>query len=151
MRKKDTLRGIECIFKKRFDVWPFLSSLCNLLGSPVFNVVDASVFSHGQKLSIPPVLPSSFFESLTQVHAVGERLVLRLYLEKENLQEIDTYEDFQKSNCEMIILLYDFCYVEVYSKKQQWTQQFFDLAISTENTIVEKKYDSSDPRTTMYV
>lgn len=51
----------------------------------------------------------------------------------------------------MIILLYDFYYLEIYSKNHIWTQKLMHAAIDIPGTIVEEKYEETDTRTTLYV
>ena len=99
----------------------------------------------------PPLLFLTHFCDLKQRSVVGERLVLHLNADVEHELKIDNYEDFQKSGCEMLVLLYDACYLEIYCKDQQLIQQIYNLAFDIQDTIIEKKYDSNDTRTTMYV
>ena len=92
-----------------------------------------------------------YFQELIQKSFVGESLVLHLYPENTDYEEIETYEDFLNSNCEMIILLYDFYYLEIYSKNQTWIQKLMHTAINTPGAVVEEKYEETDARTIMYV
>lgn len=95
--------------------------------------------------------PHSYFQELIQKAFVGESLILHLYPEEADYEEIDSYVDFLKSKCEMIILLYDFYYLEIYSKNHIWTQKLMHAAIDIPGTIVEEKYEETDTRTTLYV
>lgn len=151
MSIKYSLCGFECVFSRKSDVWSFFEFSDIVLDHHYFRVADASVFSHGLRIKILERFPSSYFQELIQQSFVGEGLVLHLYPENADYEEIDNYEDFQKSNCEMIILLYDFYYLEVYCKNQTWIQKLMHTASNTPGAVVEEKYEETDTRSTMYV
>ena len=151
MSQKKHLCGFECVFSKKSDVWNFFNFSDVTLDPFYFIVTDASVFSHGRRIEILKKFPTSYFQELIQKSFVGESLVLHLYPENAGYEEIDNYEGFLKSKCEMIILLYDFYYLEVYCKNQVWLQKLMHTAIDTPGAIVEEKYEDTDTRTEMYV
>ena len=151
MSKRNSLCGFECVFSKKADVWRFFDFSVLELDRYYFCVVDAAVFSHGKRIAIPEKFAADYFQELVQWEFVGEGLVLHLYPENADYQEIDYYEDFLKSNCEMIILLYDFYYMEVYCKNELWLNSLMQTAMAIPNAVVEKKYEHTDTRTSMYV
>lgn len=151
MSKDKFLCGFECEFSKKSDVWNFFNFSDVVLDCFYFSVADAAVFSHGRRIEILEKFLPSYFQELIQKSFVGERLVLHLYPENADYEEIDNYEDFLKSKCEMIILLYDFYYLEIYCKNQIWIQKLMHTAINTPGAVVEGKYEETDTRTSMYV
>ncbi len=151
MSIKNSLCGFECVFSRKSDIRSFFNFSDIVFDHYYFSVADASVFSHGRKIEIPERFLPNYFQELIQKSFVGERLVLHLYPKNADYEEIENYEDFQKSKCEMIILLYDFYYLEIYCKNQTWIQKLIHTASNTQGAVVEEKYEEKDIRTTMYV
>lgn len=151
MSIKESLCGFECVFSRKSDVWSFFKFSDIVLDHYYFCVADASVFSHGVRIEILKRFPASYFQELIQKSFVGEGLVLHLYPENADYEEIDNYEDFLKSKCEMIVLLYDFYFLEIYCKNQIWIQKLMRTAINISGAVVEEKHENTDSRTTMYV
>lgn len=143
--------GFECLFSKKTDVWNFLTFSALKLDHFYFKVVDAAVFLCGRRIEILDQFLPSYLHELNQMSLAGERLVLHLYPENTSYVEIDNYKEFQKSECEMIILLYDFYYIEIYCKNQVWLQKMMHEVISTPGAVIDEKYEDNDPRTVMYV
>lgn len=149
MSERNALCGFECEFAKTSDVWGFFAFPDIEFDHYYFKVVDADIFSHCK--GIVEEFHASHFQEMMQKFFVGEALVLHLYPENTNYEEIDSYEDYLKSKCEMIILFFDFYYMEVYCKNQTWLQKLMHTAINIPGTIVDEKYENTDTRTTMYV
>lgn len=147
----DSLCGFECVFAKKADIWRFFSFSNVVFDHYYFAVADAAVFTQRRRIEILEKFPPIYFQELIQKSFTAERLVLHLYPETTASEEIETYEDFLKSKCEMIILLYDFCYIEVYCKNRGWLQMLMSTVINIPNTVVEKKYENTVTRTIMYV
>lgn len=115
-----------------------------------FSVADASIISHCRFMEILDTFQAGYFQDLINMSFAAEYLVLHLYPENTASVQIDTYDDFLKSDCEMIILLYDIYYLEVYCKNQIWLQKLLNHVINTPGARVEEKYEETDPRTIMY-
>lgn len=79
-------------------------------------------------------------------------LVMQIYKkgEEKNRQEINTYLDFQNSNCSLILLISDSSDIEIYFKDNELKNQVINnlkrLNIKYEETTLE-----NDTRTKMYV
>lgn len=151
MSENKSLCGFECEFLKKSDVWDFFMFSNLVLDRFYFRVAEAAVFSHGRRIEISENFLPSYFQKLIQKSFVGESLVLHLYPEGADYEEIENYKDFQRSKCEMIILLYDFYYLEIYCKNQMWLQKLMHTAINTPGAVVEAKYEETDTRNVMYV
>lgn len=153
MRKEHSLRGVECVFANDSDVRSFLSFSGIDLTNHYFSVVDASmfIFVNGNPIKLPPQFSPAYFQDLMQQPFWGQYFVLHLYPEGSPMEEIETYEDFLHSDCEMIVLLYDRAYVEIYCKDSAWTQILFESSTKIPGAHVSKKYDNTDTRTEMYV
>ena len=151
MNTEKHLCGLECKFLKKSDVWSFFDFSDLALDKYYFQVVDAAVFSNRTRIKVLEKFQHRYFQELIKQSFVGERLVLHLYPEATPCVEIENYEDFSKSKCEMIILLYDFCYMEIYCKRRLWIEQLIHKANNISGSVVERKFEETDPRTTMYV
>ena len=151
MSTQDVLIGIECIFPKKGDIWNLFAFSDISFGDFYFSVVDAAVFSHGRRIELPEKFAPAFFQELVQQSFASERLVLHLYPKMASFDEIVNYVDFLKSECEMIVLMYDFYYVEIYCKNRLWLHTFLRTAKDIPGAIVKEKDEKTDPRITMYV
>ena len=152
MNSNNLCRGIECVFNEFSSILKFFESISNSnWGEYYFFVVDQSIFSQGKRVNIPREFSPPYIEKLVQQSFMCERLVLHLYPRSENFVCIDNYKDFLASNCELIILAYDCCYIDVYCKNQYWLKEISRTARSIPGTIVAEKYTNTDRRTSMYV
>lgn len=59
----------------------------------------------------------SFLNLIQQNHYIIF-LKLQAYLQPDQPENIHTYSDFIKSNCQLLLLIYDCEYVEIYAKSQ---------------------------------
>ena len=64
---------------------------------------------------------------------------------------MDSYDEFLSSRCEMIILICDFSYVEIYCKNQSWIQFLLNESKKIDRSTISEKYEDTDERTEMYV
>lgn len=76
---------------------------------------------------------------------------LKAFPKTSTITEIDTYEDFVSSDCEVIVLLVDCVYVEMYIKNQEVLETMYKHAKQMNYTRVEYIDDKNDGRTRMYV
>lgn len=143
--------GIECRFSKLTDFWDFFEFSGIEFESNIFYVRDEFVLSKGRRISLPKKFSFEFIKELVEASFVCDRLVLHLYPDDKVSQDICYYSDFTKSDCKMIILIYDCYNVEVYCKNNKWLETLLVNARKTSNTIVTKIYKDTDSRTQMYV
>ncbi len=76
-------------------------------------------------------------------------LKLQLYSELCTFKNLYTYDDFSKSNCQLIILVNDCEYVEIYSKNSKTTEEIFHTAVENGYKNVCYITDENDCRTKM--
>lgn len=151
MSTSQTFCGIECAFLKSSDIWEFFKFSGIEFGTSSFSVADSSVFSGEKRIDLPETFAPGYFQELNRRSFVGERLVLHLYPAGAAPVEINNYDDFDKSLCEMVVLMYDCYFVEIYCKNQNWLQTLLQTAESIEGAEVYKKYKETDRRTVFYV
>lgn len=76
-------------------------------------------------------------------------LKLQAYPCLKNFQNISTYSGFKKSDCQLILLIYDCSFVEVYAKNQAVLQGIFQRASQMCCKNLTYITDQSDTRTKM--
>lgn len=143
--------GIECVFKNSSDICDFLKLINIDSTNMIFYVIDNSLFYKNDRIELSEELSVNYFSRFNSKQFVVERLVLHLYPTGAVMEKIDNYNEFLLSECEMIVLICDACYLEIYCKNQRWLQTLLSDAKNIRGAVVEKKYTDTDPRTEMYV
>lgn len=144
--------GLECLVQKPADIWEIMNFPGVEFGSCYFYVADQSVYggkNHFGKL--PQRVTPEYFREIDKGSTFVERLVLHLYPETAEPEEIDTYEMYVGSSCKMIVLICDTCFFELYCKDAGWLQKIMDNISRLPGARVEEKREGNDPRTVMYV
>ena len=78
-------------------------------------------------------------------------LKLQAYLDVENFKEIVTLNDFNKSKCKLILLIYDCEYAEVYAKDKNIIQSVYSNAINNNFSDIKLLKDSGITRQTFCI
>ena len=92
----------------------------------------------------------SFYEIIKQEHFVIF-LKLQAYFPHDKYDEILSYDDFQKSECQLLLLIHDCCYVDIYIKDQAMIEETYQYLISSGCQNVHYINDDNDARTRMSV
>lgn len=66
---------------------------------------------------------------------------------KGDIAYIETYEDFIESNCKLVLLVVDCCYVTIYCKTKETNELLYKNAINCKFVDVEYITDMNDTRT----
>ncbi len=144
--------GMKCIFENSDDVLEFCRFSNMDFGSHYFSVMDDySVLSKGTWTEIPERFQPSYFETLIQKFYTIEAIVLHLYPAGVIPEEIDFYQDFVQSNCELILLIWDVAYVDIYCKNEEWLRTLLSNAEQSPNAHISMKTVDTDDRTSMHV
>ncbi|MFC9418179.1 DUF2691 family protein [Bacillus mobilis] len=75
---------------------------------------------------------------------------LKAYPKGEVLEEIETYEEFKESKCELVLLVADCTYVTIYAKDQKAIELMYENA-RNQGFYVEYVRDENDGRTRLSV
>ncbi|WP_242309665.1 DUF2691 family protein [Bacillus cereus group sp. BfR-BA-01331] len=75
---------------------------------------------------------------------------LKAYPKGEEVVDIETYEEFKESKCELVLLVADCTYVTVYAKDQEAIELMYENAID-QGFYVEYVTDENDGRTRLSV
>lgn len=88
------------------------------------------------------------------IHDKGDYFVyflnVQLYPKNAKESDIDTYDDFVKSDCELIVLFYDNSYIEFYIKSE-YLWNIIMKNLKEKNIKYQVKTRENDTRTEMYV
>ena len=74
---------------------------------------------------------------------------LQAYFIDGAFKDIDNYDDFKNSDCQIMLLLYDCDYVEIYAKDKNVIDSFYRNALELECEEAEYITDENDSRTRM--
>ncbi|EJS57056.1 hypothetical protein ICA_01767 [Bacillus cereus BAG1O-3] len=75
---------------------------------------------------------------------------LKAYPKGEVLGEIETYEEFKESKCEVVVLVADGDYIQIYVKNQEEIEMMYENA-RNQGLYVEYITDENDGRTRLSV
>ncbi|EEL70036.1 hypothetical protein bcere0026_28510 [Bacillus mycoides] len=75
---------------------------------------------------------------------------LKAYPKGEEVVDIETYEEFKESKCELVLLVADSTYVTVYAKDQKEIKSLYENA-QNQGYYVEYVTDENDGRTRLSV
>lgn len=76
---------------------------------------------------------------------------LKAFIDKTDVEEVATYEDFVRSPCEFVLLIVDCSYVTIYAKDQHEIARIYAKAVATGFESIEYITDENDTRTTLSV
>ena len=92
----------------------------------------------------------SFSETIKQEHFVIF-LKLQAYFPHDEYGELLSYDDFQKSKCQLLVLMHDCCYVDMYIKDQAIIEETYQYVVSSGYQNVRYLKDDNDTRTRLSV
>ncbi len=75
---------------------------------------------------------------------------LKAYPKGEKVVDIETYEEFKESKCELVLLVVDCTYVTIYAKDQEAIKLMYENALN-QSFYVEYITDENDGRTRLSV
>lgn len=78
-------------------------------------------------------------------------LKLQAYSGDVKVENVTSYEEYVKSDCQIIVLIYDCEYVEIYCKDTKLTKSFFDQVKRMNYGNVELITDENDRRTSFCI
>ena len=93
---------------------------------------------------------SEFYERIKQEHFVIFPK-LQAYFPHDEHDEILSYDDFQKSKCQLLLLIHDCCYVDIYIKDQSMIEELYQYVVNSGCQNVRYINDDNDTRTKMNV
>lgn len=116
---------------------------------------DDIIINNQYSLDIPHVLSGNEFLNIIDAdkteYMLSIFLDVKIYPTHTAKNDINTYEDFLNSDCEIIFLLYDVDYVEIYVKSEAHLLQFIKNADAIGCPSITIKTDLNDGRTRMSV
>lgn len=145
------MRGIELIYP--FNSTPNIEKL--LSGIQLKNhrciIPDGTVYCNGIEVTLPSEMRQEDISVLSQRGTVILRIILQFFSQNSGLCSIETYEDFLSSSCDLLLLICDCHYVEIYSKHNSWLAQIQMNAKNVPDIILSTKSNENDSRSKLYV
>lgn len=89
-----------------------------------------------------------FKECITPKHYIVF-LKLEAYLSETNNFDIHTYEEFKNSPCQILLLIYDCEFVEIYAKEKKVIERIYETAQRKKFTEIKYIMDNNDGRRIM--
>ncbi len=150
MHMKDKIRGVICNTNDG-DIREVLRYLSNT--EKQFHIPWC------MKIDAPGMILAKSYRDLEciapQVREIAEQciweLTLCVYPKNAKIQEIDTYQDFIKSECECSLLYYDCCDLEIYIKDKDFLVTIWNLLRSLQVKDLAYITDASDDRTKLWI
>ena len=93
---------------------------------------------------------NSMWECMNQKHYIIF-LKLEAFLQQNSGLNVQTYEEFQKNDCEILLLIYDCEYVEIFLKENRLSEKIYNSAVEQGFEDVEYITDINDRRRIMDV
>ncbi|MCL2503926.1 MAG: DUF2691 family protein [Coriobacteriia bacterium] len=88
----------------------------------------------------------SFLQEITSEHYIIF-LKLQAYFEDGGFSEVHTYEDFQSSDCQLLFLIYDCGFIDIYAKDETVIRAIYENAASNGYTEIRYITEGNDWRT----
>lgn len=151
MKIENFVRGIRCCFSDQSDPVEFFKFADIDMSDEAFWIVDSMTYCEGDEWS--NVENSIDFEQFKELNAISRGylwLLMHIYPKDVTVKSIDTYGDFLKSDCEMIVLLYDSAYVDVYCKNKEWIEKMYNKLRTIAGSEFDLITDDNDMRIGMY-
>ncbi|MCZ2257870.1 DUF2691 family protein [Sporosarcina sp. G11-34] len=96
------------------------------------------------------VLPGDeFFKQISENEYYLIFTDLKAFKNVASATEIETYEDFLKSDCQFVLLLVDSSYVTIYSKDKTTILSLYNQVLGANYENVKYITDGNDKRTTL--
>lgn len=117
------LKGLEFLIENEFD--NILYKILNNLPSQncIWQVTEDEVYKRESNLHYEDFFEKSLYNNEEFIKCIEKECYLvfcniQMYKNNSIINKIETVEDFYNSNCEMIILITDNIYVEIYAKEE---------------------------------
>ncbi len=111
------------------------------------------------KIDAPGMILAKSYQNLRpsvpELREIAEQciweLILHMYPVGAKMEQIDNYQDFEKSECACCLIYYDCGELEIYIKDSERREKVWDLLQSLQASNLEYITDASDGRTGFYV
>lgn len=144
------MKGIDIVFNGYRDAR--ISKI--LIGIPVDNytitVDDSMIYDGDNTIDCGGVV--NYFD-IIKIQNSCMIMNMSLYIGNGtiNTKGVETYEDFISSNCDIIILIHDCIFYEIYSKSELYIYKILKNLDRMNAREISIKTDSTDTRTRMFV
>lgn len=113
-------------------------------------VQQEALFKHQEEIKLPSIIKGSTLKSYLNEDYFFIFLNLRLYPKEKEIVTINNLQDYMNSECQIMILIHDVTYLEIYSKNQDILEKICNV-LKKEKVSYTVKTEENDNRTEMYV
>ena len=116
-----------------------------------WNVVEKEIILNKKNIDLETVIDVDVLKNIisNELYFIYF-LNIRAYPKNKKISGIKNYSDFLKSDCEIIILISDGNFIEIYSKNQETLENVKKIAKTNKYNVHEKTI-KNDGRTKLYV
>lgn len=143
--------AIECIFCDCESLNNYLKMDNVNMTALCVQITDQAIYLKGNRIAFPTSIDGCDFGLFSSDLFIYERLVLLLFPQGAQAVPIYTRDDFNNSSCQMVILLYDATYIEIYLKDIQTALVLCENARTSGASKVVLKEAENDMREQFYV
>lgn len=151
MKKHHIPCGIECHFENETDPWKAMIWSGINFENRFFFCVDSIAFIKSKLVALPKTFRAELFQEMIDLSCSADRMVVHLYPEGAEPERIDDYSQYMSSQCEMVLLVYDSYYFEIYSKNINWLESIAQAAKTISGSKLIYKFEGEDSRSAMTV
>ena len=149
MKNEITRIGFEARFKRIEDIKEYLAFIVKKYDDRNLAVTDCLIYPRKYQSEIPFSLDSQTLCRMNTDKASFEALKMEAYPDKASSAKIETYDDYKKSSCGLLLLIYDMFVIEIYCKDGDGLNELIFNASRYDLEYFDEKTEENDPRTRM--
>lgn len=144
------LRGVNIVFAEHGRVC--LKDLLDgiQLDGYKISILESTVYRDGKNVEIPNGYDIKHLWRIESECTIVSAII-KIYSNCSDNMIINTYEDFCNSNCDIIILIYDYLFYEIYLKKEDDIFKIIKNADRMDVIEIAVKTDKTDQRKEMAI
>lgn len=151
-------RGVSFIIPNKYGslIYDILKPVCIesynwFIGADQINIVENNCLSNNTLFEQQIIDGCHFYHKIKDNVYYVIFTELKAFPKDDDIDEIVSYDDFIKSKCEIIVLISDCCFVDIYCKDDNLIKKIFENAKIQGYENISYINDKNDSRNRMYV